>query len=207
MWYACLMSKYWHMPSCNKKDIEFILERVRRLRPSDQREVQKLIAQIGAKELCRILHAMRRWYSYNTGNAAWKIIAHRKALSAAMDLRPRSVVGAFRGFKVAKNDPIARKRVGDIFSLPVTRNGGCSSWTLDRKRANNFSGASKGKVGIVIRLAKPTNVVPFIAPPKCSKAWFNRLYEATMGQSFRLKENEYAVCGRKLWVQIVAIKK
>jgi hypothetical protein len=150
---------------------------------------------------------MRRWYSSNTSAVARRILEHVDALGFAMDLR--LPVGVYRGFKVDTTSPLLDViREGKTTTLEVTRNGGCSSWSIERDKVNRFSGASPGKVGIVVQLvgASP-DAQTFIAPPMCSAPWFNELYEKTMGRSFRHSENEYAICAREVRVRIVAIKR
>ena len=92
-------------------------------------------------------------------------------------------------------------------NLKVTRNGGCSSWTMDRKKANAFSGASKRNIGIVVKLLGADTAKAFIAPPHKTAGWFNALYEKAMGRSFRFKEREYAICGSPIRVEVVAVKR
>jgi hypothetical protein len=149
---------------------------------------------------------MRRWYTSQNGRLAQKIITHRELLREVMEIEPESPLGAFRGFKVDKADPLAALSVGDTIQLPVTRNGGCSSWTLDRARADKFSGASKTKTGLVVQLVRGGRLVPFLAPPGRCLPWFNSLYERTMGNSHRGLEQEYAIYAPMVCVQIVKVK-
>jgi len=119
-----------------------------------------------------------------------------------MDLSPP--IGAYRGFKYPKhlNECVA----GDKVRIPVTRNGGCSSWTGHEYLANKFSGATKDKNGIIVKLDRGGNVTTFIAPPEKSEDWFNRLYAFTMGTSHRHSECEYAIHCPKVWATVVRIK-
>jgi len=201
-----LKSTNYRMPACTARDVAPIEAAVRALRGASRDAAEDLMDATSPRGLCMMLHAIRRWYSYNCYNAAKKILVHAEALhaSGAMDLR--APVGAFRGFKVALDNPLARHEAGDRLALPVVRNGGCSSWTMRREIADRFSGASPGKTGIVIRLLDD-RVEPFIAPPLDSAAWFNALYARTMGSSFRLKEDEYALYGSPVHVEIVAMKR
>jgi len=85
-------------------------------------------------------------------------------------------------------------------------NGGCSSWTGHEHLANKFSGSTKEKTGVIIRLESGTGVTTFIAPPECSEMWFNRLYARTMGTSHRHSECEYAIYAPEVKVTIVKVK-
>lgn len=198
--------KPYRMPSCSCKDQEPILDVIDSMRGSSRESAEEFLDIVGPKNLCLILHSMRRWYSFQMWNSAKKIIPHRDVLDEyAMDLQPP--LGVFRGFKVDRDNPIAEFEPGDVFTLPVKRNGGCTSWTHTEKYAHRFSGASKNKIGIVVKLVDLSGVKPFIAPPAYSEDWFNRLYEKTMGRSFRFKEQEYAIYGKRLIVEVVKIKR
>jgi len=201
-----MASKSYLMPACTTCETGAILDGILSLRGDAKLQAAQMASQMGPRELCLALHAMRRWYSYNTWNSAKKILPHTDALSLGMDLAPKAAVGAYRGFHVDRDSPLLDLDEGDVIALPVERNNGCSSWTLSRDKANLFSGASKKSAGIVIRLVDAKGVQPFIAPPCRSEPWFNQLYERTMNRSFRFKEEEYAIFGRKLRVEIVAIK-
>ena len=194
------------MPSCNAAHQQEILDAIAALRGAQRKAAEALVEEMGPKDLCVVLHAMRRWYSYNCWNAAKKIIPHRAALSEAMGLDPP--IGVYRGFKVAAGSPLLDGLdEGDTIKLPVTRNGGCTSWTGRRDIANRFSGGGKGKVGLVVRLVGDKGLKPFIAPPEASRPFWNKLYETTMGTSFRNNEVEYAIYGRRIEVEILAIKR
>lgn len=200
------MTTNYRMPTCNRRDTQKIIDVViDDFRGKTMTTVVDFACDIGPTNLCRVLHAMRRWYSYNTWNAAKKILPFRAQLEDAMDLS--APIGAFRGFKVDKNSPMAALEEGEVISLPVTRNGGCTSWTLERGMADRFSGASKGKTGLVVKLVSERGVEAFIAPPSHSEPWFNKLYENTMGRSFRFNEQEYAIYGKRLTVEVVRVKR
>jgi hypothetical protein len=202
------MTKHHRMPKCTNNDILKVLEPVASMRGASRDAALDLVNEIDPKGLCILLHSMRRWYSYQMWNSAKKILALRGALDqVVMDLDPESAVGAYRGFKVDATDVLADVEVGDTLSLPVNRNGGCSSWTVKRSIANRFSGASKGKVGLVIRLASSRCVTPFIAPPSRTEDWFDRLYKNTMGSAYRFKEHEYAIHANVVDVEIVRVKR
>ena len=194
------------MPALTRAVVQKITEAVEELSSNHRKYAKQFIRHSSEKELTEILHAMRRWYSCQTGPIARRILKHKDLLSLAMDLSfPK---GAFRGFKVDVDSSIASMSEGDRMSLPVTRNGACSSWTLSRELANRFSGASTGKVGVVIELVggrKHADV--FIAPPSLTEPWFDALYTATMGTSFRYKEHEVAIHGSPLKVRINQLKR
>jgi hypothetical protein len=200
------MARSYRMPSCNCADQDRILDAIERLRGDGRTAADELVDEIGPKEVCLLLHAMRRWYSFNTWNAAKKIVPHREVLDdLAMDLEPP--IGAWRGFKVDRNSELADAEPGDVFQLAVERNGGCSSWTLQEKFAHRFSGASAGKVGLVVRLYEGRGAIPFIAPPCRTEPWFDRMYEITQGRSFRFNEQEYAIYGKRLTVEVARVKR
>ncbi len=204
--------KSYRMPPCSSTgcptEVGSMLDGIFDLPPRARGPALALAADIGATELCTVLHAMRRWYSYNCWNNAKKILPHAGALSPGMDLDPRRAVGAYRGFRVPKGSSFVTDfEEGDVLSLPVERNGGCSSWTMSRAKANLFSGSAKTYSGIVIQLEDARGVRPFIAPPSHSESWFNELYARTMNRAYRFSEEEYAIYGKKLTVRIVAIKR
>jgi hypothetical protein len=185
--------KTHRMPLCNSKDIQQLMDIItNNLSPSDKIESLKLVERVTPKGICQILHSMRRWYSSNAYSSAKYLLKYQNELKSAMDLSPP--IGAYRGFKVFRDSELANVQKGDIIDLPVTRNGGCASFTGKRKIANRFSGKSKDKVGLIIKLYSPINVKTFIAPPSKSQKWFNNLYRETMGKSFRHNEEEYACC-------------
>ncbi len=199
--------KHRRMPTCNAQDQELILDAIDAMRGASKTSALALLDDVGPKQLCKILHSMRRWYSANTGIAAWNIIPYRRELMQAMDLRPQTALGAYRGFKVFNKDKLSSVEVGDVLTIPVTRNAGCSSWSTHEKIAHRFSGATKEKTGLVVQLVDTKGVEPFIVPPADSEEWFNRLYRATMGKSFRHKEGEIAIYGKRITVEIVRVKR
>jgi hypothetical protein len=191
------------MPSCNKADQEAILSVMRTFRGDKHAAAERFRALLGDKELCVLMHSLRRWYtSWSTGS---KLRGYRMVLSTVMDLNPP--IGVFRGFKVPVDDPLARVVPGARLTLPVTRNGGCSSWTTKRELANKFSGASRGKVGLVVKLVGGRNVQAFIAPPERTVGWFNELYTRTMSGSHRNTEHEYTIYAPRVEVEVVCVKR
>lgn len=181
------------MPLCNQKDIQQILDVINNeLSPADKEKALKFVEKISAKGVCQVLHSLRRWLSSNSYSSAKYLLKYHEALKSAMNLSPP--LNTYRGFKVSRDSELANVQKGDIIDLPVTRNGGCASFTGKRKIANRFSGKSKDKVGLIIKLYSPINVKTFIAPPSKSQKWFNNLYRETMGKSFRHNEEEYAIC-------------
>jgi len=156
-------------------------------------------------DLFEILHSIRRWYSGQTMARALR--AYRRELRDVMKLEPRDVLGVYRGFKVSKDDPIARLEPGDRTTLRVTRNHGFSSWSLTEAPTHRFSGASPGKVGLVVRLVETRGVEPVLAPPERSSSWFNSLYESAIGHSFRPVEQEYLIYAPRVTVEVVRVKR
>lgn len=204
------VTKAWGTPTPTKKALAELEATVRSLPAQDRVHAEPFMREMTPKGLFQCLHGMRRWYKGRTSMR--KVLAHKKTLAKAMSTK--APVGAFRGFKVSKDDPMAKRKVGDVVTLgPSLREDGkershghVSSWTWHRHVADRFSGASRGKVGIVVKLAdKRAHML--VAPPKQSKPWFNRLYEKTMGKSFRAKEQECVVVAPKLKAEIVAIKR
>jgi hypothetical protein len=82
-----------------------------------------------------------------------------------------------------------------------------SSWTTKRSITDKFSGASRGKVGLVVKLVGDRGVEAFIAPPEESEPWFNRLYTRTMSGSHRNTEHEYAIYAPWVCVEVVRVKR
>lgn len=185
--------KSHRMPLCNNKDIQQIMDVINNdLKSSDKEKALKFAEKITPKALCQVLHSFRRWYSSNSYSSAKYLLKHHDDLKSVMNLSPP--IGTYRGFKVFRDSELANVKIGDVIKIPITRNGGCASFTGKRKIANRFSGKSKEKVGLVIKLHSSKNVKTFIVPPRKTVTWFNNLYEATMGKSFRLNEEEYAIC-------------
>ena len=156
-------------------------------------------------DLFEILHSIRRWYSGQT--MARSLRSYRGELRDVMRLEPRDVVGVYRGFRVPKDDPLARSKPGDRKTLDVTRNHGFSSWSLTEAPTHRFSGASAGKVGLVVRLLASKGLEPVLAPPERTASWFNSLYEAAIGHSFRPTEQEYLIHAPRVTVEIVRVKR
>lgn len=192
------------MPSCGPHDQQHIVDVIQTFHGGAKIECERLLRDLGPRDLCRVLHGMRRWYTANTFVNAKKILPHIKILSRAMNLD--APVGAYRGFKVDANHRLARVREGQTITLRVQRNGGCSSWTLGRELADRFSGSPKGKVGLVIQLVNGKGVQTFIAPPEHCEPWFNKLYASTMGTSHRHNEREYAIYAPRIDVEVIKVK-
>ena len=90
--------------------------------------------------------------------------------------------------------------------LRVSRNRGFSSWSTTPGPTNRFSGASKAKVGLLVRLVGSQNVTPVLAPPEHTKEWFNALYAKLIGKSFRPKEGEYLIAAPSVEAEVVRVK-
>lgn len=125
----------------------------------------------------------------------------------ALKLEPRDVRGVYRGFKVDKREPLASVRVGESIILPVTRNHGFSSWSLTERPTHRFSGAGKGRIGLVVRLQDVRGVTPVLAPPHKTSRWFNAMYLEVIGKSFRPKEEEYLIAAHRIHVTVVRVKR
>lgn len=193
------------MPARSKANVSDFESAVRTWDNPHRDQAVQFMEEHGPGNTFEMLHSMRRWYSGQTmgGN----LLKHREALSSVMKLDPEDVVGVYRGFKVPKDHPLAKAKPGDEFTLPVTRNKGMSSWTTDQTIPNRFSGAGKGKVGIIVELASKDNVKPVLAPPSHTEPWFNALYEHVIGKSFRPGEGEYLVSAPEVRAKVVKVKK
>lgn len=168
-------------------------------------EALKWITKAGPEAAFEILHSMRRWYSGQT--MAGKLIGHREHTKDVMKLDPEHVEGVYRGFKVDKDSDLAGLKPGDRVDLPVTRNKGITSWSTDMQATNRFSGASKGKVGLIVKLVDTDGVTPILAPPSHSEPWFNEFYSHMIGKSWRPTEGEYLIVAPKVTVEVVKVKK
>lgn len=193
------------MPSRSKANIEAMMCQIREWDSSHKKKALEFAEKIGEEGLFELLHAIRRWYSGQT--MARLIHSYRDDLKDAMDLEPEDAVGCFRGFKVPEDDPLADVEEGDEITIPVSRNHKFSSWSLDKELVNRFSGKSKGKVGLIIRLMDTDDIEPVLAPPSKTSAWFNALYEFVIGKSFRPTEGEYLIQGGSINVKVVRVKR
>lgn len=194
------------MPACNKEQIDQIMNVVHSFHGKNRLQAEEFANLMGHKRLCIILHAMRRWHGAGWGwNSAKKILGAKDVLFRVMDLDPP--YGSYRGFKVDRDSEYSELKIGDTATIPVTRNRGCSSWTTKRDLANKFSGATKEKVGLVVKFLGGKDVETFLAPPSHSVGWFNDLYKRTMGESHRFSEHEFAICSKDIKVEIVAVKR
>lgn len=198
--------KNHRMARCTRDEIAQVTRAIDDLPPRQRGQARRFVETITPKGLCEVMHAMRRWYSNQTGPIAARILKHREALGLIMRLDPP--LGSFRGFKVDASSALARREEGDEVRLTVSRNGACSSWSTDRKAVDRFSGAGKGKVGVVVELIDDGDQVKaFIAPPSHTAAWFNAVYERVIGTAFRGTESEFAVHAKRLRVRLVRLKR
>ena len=194
------------MPSCNKMDVQQIMDVIESFSGKRKIQAMEFANAMGHKELCTVLHSMRRWYGAGWGwNSAKKILRNRKILMSVMDLS--APIGVYRGYKVDRDSEYSKFSKGDVIHLPVERNNGCSSWTSEIEMTNKFSGSSKKKIGIIVKLIGGKNIETFLAPPAYSVPWFNDLYKMTMGESHRFTEGEFAMHSGELDAEIVRIKK
>lgn len=193
------------MPSRTKENIAHFQDAIEQLPKKHREKARDFADSIGPLGLFEVMHGIRRWYSGQT--MARKILSHREDLMSAMDLDPSDAIGLYRGFKVPTDSRLAGSEEGDEVSLPVSRNHGFSSWSISEEATNRFSGGGKGKVGLIVKLIDEKNVVPVLAPPERSEAWFNALYTAAIGKAYRQTEGEYLIKGSPLTVEIVRVKK
>lgn len=209
-------TKHIRMPLCNKDDIQLVLDAINfELKNKEKQEALKFIDKFGSKELCSILHAMRRWYTGWSHSNARKLKSHYKELKSIIDTS--LPIGTYRGFKVFRNPKhqdfsrdtkdLQNVKEGDILKLKVIRNGGASSFTNDLKIAERFAKPDNEKFGIIVKLLNAQNAKVIIAPKFKTKKWFNELYELTMGKSHRIIEVEWLIYSPVIKVQVVKIKK
>ena len=193
------------MPARTPRAIEAFLQRIRTWQSPHRAHALAFAKRVGPRRLFELLHAIRRWYSGQT--MARLIHAHRGVAQLAMDLSPRHAVGVYRGFKVPTDHRLAQAQPGQRVAIGVTRNHGFSSWTTNRAITNRFSGASRGKVGIVVQLASGQGIVPVLAPPARTRTWFNALYSHVIGDSYRPTEGEYLIRAPKFVARIIRVKR
>jgi len=193
------------MPPRTRANIEHLTECVRTLPKAHREEAERFQQQVTSVGLFEILHSMRRWYSGQT--MARRLLAYRDHLRQIMALEPSDVVGVFRGFHVPRDSKLAAVLPGKMITMPVTRNHGFSSWSMLEAPVHRFSGASRDRVGLVVRLVDGHDVKPVLAPPQRTAGWFNRLYACYVGTSFRKGEAEYLIAAPRLRVEVVRVKK
>jgi hypothetical protein len=193
------------MPPRTKAHIESFVSSIHNWESPHRDAAIAHMSETTPEKLFETLHSARRWYTGQT--MARKLLEHRDSLSKVMDLAPSDVVGIYRGFKVPKDDPLAKLQVGQRLALPVTRNHGFSSWSTSEAATNRFSGAGDGKVGLIIKLVDGEGVTPVLAPPERTKPWFNELYAHVIGKSFRPTEGEYLISAPSVNVEVVRVKK
>ena len=193
------------MPARSPRMLESFMHTIRTWRSPHRAQALAFAGRVGPRRLFELLHAIRRWYS---GQTMARLIAHHRGVAQlAMDLNPRHAVGVYRGFKVPADHRLAQARPGQRIAIGVTRNHGFSSWTTNRAITNRFSGAGGGKVGIVVQLASGQGIVPVLAPPARTKAWFNALYSHVIGDSYRPTEGEYLIRAPRFFARVVKVKR
>lgn len=193
------------MPPRTRANIDQLMSKIDGLEASSRRKAIAYSEETTPRGLFELLHGMRRWYSGQT--MIGKLIEHHDALADVMDLDPDDAKGVFRGFKVPNDHELARSSVGDITTIPVTRNRGVSSWSTKQELTNRFSGGGNGKTGLIVKLVDTDGVRPLLAPPSHTEPWFNQMYDATIGKSFRPNEHEYLLQAPRVKVEIVRVKK
>jgi hypothetical protein len=193
------------MPARTQGNIAHLVNRIEAWDSPHRDESLQFTEKVTPAGLFEVLHSMRRWYS--GGTMARRILSYRDALGTAMDLNPEAAVGAYRGFKVPNDHPLANVEVGQRLTLPVTRNHGFSSWCTEEAPAHKFSGGGSGKTGLIIRLSDAEGITPVLAPPTHTADWFNALYSQVIGNSFRPKEGEYLISAPSVNVEVVRVKR
>lgn len=188
-----------------KGNIEALQGHIEQWDDPHREEANKFLSEVSPEKAFELLHSIRRWYAGQT--MAHKLKQYNPVLASAMQLDPESVVGVYRGFKVPNNSPLAAVKEGDLLTLDVTRNRGLSSWATSQEATNRFSGKSKGKTGLIVRLANSEGVQPLLAPPSHTAPWFNALYERAIGKSFRPTEEEYLIAAPRVQVEVVRVKR
>ncbi len=199
------------MSKCTKKDIKLIIDEIEKLTAVEKNEALKFVKLVSQRGLCLILHSMRR---YMSGSSATHILMEYSKFFKYI-FKTKVPKNLYRGFKIYRNpkhqdsfrdSEIQNVNEGDKIILDVIRNGGIASFTESIKIANRFSGKSKEKMGIIIKLLKMKGKI-LIAPPHATRPWFNKLYAATMGKSFRENEVEWLIYSPEIEVEIVKVKK
>jgi hypothetical protein len=193
------------MPARTKANIAQIMVAVHGLPEEHRDEALRFSEKVTPEGLFELLHGMRRWYTGQTMGRS--LLAQRESLLPVMKLEPKDMVGIYRGFKVDRDDELAKVQVGQQLTLPVTRNHGFSSWSTTQEPTNKFSGGGNGKVGLIVKLVDHKGIVPVLAPPEHTADWFNALYESAIGKSFRPKEGEYLISSPSVRVEVVRVKK
>jgi len=192
------------MPSRSDANIQDFLDDLYDWRSAHRDTALDFAEDVGPDQAFELLHAIRRWYSGQT--MARLIHAYRPILREVMAIEPEDAVGLYRGFKVDVDNVLADADEGEVFTIPVARNHGFSSWSTSPSVVDRFSGSGRGKVGIVVRLEGPEWITPVLAPPEATAPWFNALYARVIGSSFRPTEGEYLIYGTKFSGEIVRVK-
>ena len=193
------------MPPRSFEHLQGFVDQIANMPGAQREEALLFMGSVSPHDLFEILHSMRRWYSGQT--MARALLSYREDLRPVMKIEPKDALGIYRGFKVDKDDPMAGVRPGDRRCIPVTRNHGFSSWSLTEAPTHRFSGAGKGKVGLVVKLVDHQGVRPVLAPPERTAPWFNALYQYAIGTSFRPTEGEYLIAAPRICIEVVRVKK
>ncbi len=193
------------MPARTRCNIDHVIASIDTLPKSYRPHAHAFAERVTPLGLFEILHSMRRWYSGQT--MARKLLAHRAELAEVMDLDPDDVVGVYRGFKVPNDNPLASVVLGAVIRLPVKLNHSFSSWSTTEAPTHRFSGGGRGKTGLVVQLVDGRGTRPVLAPPNRTRPWFNALYAAAIGTSYRPTEGEYLIAAPTVRVKIVRVKR
>jgi hypothetical protein len=194
------------MPPLSGGNLDNLECSIRTWKSPHREQAIRLMNRVGVDTLFRTLHAMRRWYSGQTMTGALR--GARSVLEDVMDLSPGSARGIYRGFKIDVGDDLARKlAVGAKIVLPIERNSGISSWSIEESQTNKFSGGGKGKIGVIVRLTSVEGITVLLAPPSHTDRWFNALYEYVIGNKFRPIEGEFLIAADRVRVEVIRVKR
>lgn len=193
------------MPARSKKNVDAMRAQLESWDSPHKEDAMKFLNEVTPGTLFEMLHSARRWYSGQSMGGT--LVKNQEHFAKAMKLDPESAIGVYRGFKVDKDSPLAALSPGDKITIPVTRNGGLSSWSVSEAATNKFSGASKDKVGLIVKLVGGKDLKPVLAPPEHTEPWFNEMYSHLIGKSWRPTEGEYLVHSPEVNIEIVKVKR
>ncbi len=172
---ALVRSKYTHKP--------FTLEDCKHL------ESLETLDKKTAEELLESIPFLMGWY----GCPNKELYKFQEALKPTV-LPSIKKAKVYRGVKCNPGNPwgslMLNVKEGDIVELPMKSEINACSCTTYKTVATNFAGKSFNK-GWVLKLVDKEAAL-FVAPPKHSAMWFNRLLEAYPGgvSSYRGVEHE-----------------
>lgn len=192
---------------CSDVQVQAVMSAIETFRGIRREQAEEFASILTPAVLCRSLHAIRCWYLEWRYSDIKILIKNAHILKSVMNLDiDISSHGLYRGLKM-KRSRAGSLKTGDILTSPTTYNGGCTSWTTIKKRADLFSDPDEDNVGINFKLIGGAELKPFIAPPKYSVDWFNKLYDKTMPNPFMRKvESEFAIKSKSVEVEIIKVR-